>query len=254
VLPVGGVVDVVFVNRTAYALVTLVGEFGAGIDGIYRINGPNSAKLIADLGAFSAANPPDTDFALANGVFYALETYDGGFLVSDGHHNRVLQVSRHGRISVLRSFENIVPTGLDTYDDAVFMAQAGPMPHLAENGKAVAFWPKLPFVLEVAAGAPLLVDVELGRERTLFGLAQGHWPHDPSNPANAGLPATPGTGSLVRVNENREFEIIVAGLNLPTSLEIIGNDAYIVSLAGEVVKVADVLSSGYSHWHKHMHR
>jgi len=249
VLPIGGVVDLVFVNQTAYALVTLVGEFGAGIDGIYRINGPHSASLIADLGAFSAANPPATDFALKNGVYYALEHYHGDFLVTDGHHNRVLKVSRRGHISVLRSFENIVPTGLDIYDDAIFMAQAGPMPHLAENGRIVTFWPRLPFVLDVASGAPLLVDVELARERTLFGLAQGYWPHDPTNPANAGLPAAPGTGALVKVNENRDFETIVDGLNLPTSLEIIGNDAYIVSLAGEVYRVADVLAPYY--WHKH---
>lgn len=251
-LPIGGVVDLVFVNHTAYALVTLVGEFDAGTDGIYRIDGPRSATLIADLGAFSAANPPDTTFVLANGVQYALEAYNGGFLVSDGHHNRVLKVSKYGRIGVFRSFENIVPTGLETYDDAVFLAQAGPIPHAAENGKVVVFWPKLPFALDVASGAPLLVDVELGRDRTLFGLAQGDWLHDPSDPNNAGLPASPGTGSLVKVNENGEFETIVGALNLPTSLEIIGNDAYIVSLAGEVVRVADVLTSRHSHNH-HRH-
>lgn len=253
---IGGVVDVVFINRTAYALVTLVGEFGGGADGIYRIDGPDTATLIADLGAYSAANPPDTAFALQNGVFYALEAYDGGFLVTDGHHNRVLQVSKYGRISVFRAFENTVPTGLETYDDAVFMAEAGPVPHLPEDGAIAAFWPKLPFVVDVASGAPLLVDVELGRERTLFGLAQGHWPH-PNDPANAGLPAAPGTGLLVMVNEEGEFETVAEQLNLPTSLEIIGNDAYVVSLAGDVVKIADVLPSrrhrkhSYRHHHHH---
>ena len=240
-LPIGGVVDVVFVHKQAYALVTLVGEFDAGVDGIYRIDGPDKATLIADLGAFSAANPPETDYFLNNGVFYALEAYDGGFLVTDGHHNRVLKVSKYGHISIFRSFDNIVPTGLETYDDAVFMAQAGPIPHGAENGRIVAFWPKLPFVSEVAAGAPLLVDVELGRDHTLFGLAQGIWPHDPDNPDNAGMPAAPGTGSLVKVNADGGFDIVVEQVNLPTSLEIIGNDAYVVSLAGEVLKISNVL-------------
>jgi len=247
VLPIGGVVDVLFVGHTAYALVTLVGEFGAGIDGIYRIDGPRNATLIADLGSFSAEHPPETNFFLTHGVFYALEAFDGGFLVTDGHHNRVLRVSRHGRISVLRAFDNIVPTGLDTYDDAVFMAQAGPVPHLAGDGRIVAFWPKLPFVLDVASGAPLLVDVEIAREQVVFGLAQGYWPHDPSIPENAGLPAAPGTGSLVKVNEDGEFEVIVDSLNLPTSLEIIGNDAYVVTLAGQVLKIADVLPLRWRH-------
>jgi sugar lactone lactonase YvrE len=252
VLPIGGVVDVVFVGHTAYALVTLVGEFGAGIDGIYRIDGPTSATLVADLGSFSAANPPDTAFFLTHGVYYAIEAYDGGFLVTDGHHNRVLRVSKHGRISVFRTFANIVPTGLETYDDAVFMAQAGPIPHDAEDGKIVAFWPKLPVSLDVVSGAPLLVDVEIGREEVIFGLAQGDWPHDPAIPENAGLPAAPGTGSLFKVDDDGEFEIVADKLNLPTSLEIIGNDAYIVTLAGQVLKIADVLPPlrlRHEHWH-----
>ncbi|MGD8325070.1 MAG: hypothetical protein PVF50_11955 [Gammaproteobacteria bacterium] len=253
VIGIGGVVDVLFINRTAYALVTLVGEFGGGVDGIYRIDGPDKATLVADLGAYSAANPPATAFALHNGVFYALEAYDGGFLVSDGHHNRVLQVSRRGKIDVFRAFDNIVPTGMETLDDAVFMAQAGPVPHLPENGAIVAFWPKLPFVAAIAAGAPLLVDVELGRDRALFGLAQGYWPHA-DIPENAGLPAAEGAGSLVRVDADGRFEMITEALNQPTSLEIIGNDAYVVSLAGTVVKIADVLGTRSRHkYRRHDH-
>jgi hypothetical protein len=85
----------------------------------------------------------------------------------------------------------------------------------------------------------------------LFGLAQGYWPHA-ADPANAGLPAAPGTGSLVTVNEDREFEIVVDGLNQPTSLEIIGNDAYVVTLTGEVLKIANVLP-GYRHYKKYHH-
>jgi len=253
VIGIGGVVDVVFINRKAYALVTLVGEFGGGADGIYRIDGPNNATLVADLGAYTAANPSDTPTFLANGVFYALEAYNDGFLVTDGHHNRVLRVSKYGRISVFRSFDNIVPTGLETYDDAVFMAEAGPTPHLPEDGKIVTYWPKLPFVLDVASGAPLLVDVELGAKRTLFALAQGDWPHDPNDPSTAGFPAAPGTGSLVKVNAEGEFETIVTGLNVPTSLEIIGNDAYVVTLTGEVVKISNVLSSAHRRKKHHHH-
>jgi len=245
VIGVGGVVDVVFVHGTAYALVTLVSDplfSGTEADGIYRIDGPSEATLIADLGTYTAANPSESDVFLVNGVFYALEAYDGGFLVTDGHHNRVLKVSKYGKIRVFRSFGNIVPTGLETYDDAVFIAHAGPTPHLPENGGIDAFWPKLPFVLNVASGAPLMVDVELGRDRTLFGLAQGPWGDPATNGKVAGDPADPNGGSLVAVDADRNFEVIAEGLNQPTSLEIIGNDAYVVTLTGEVIKIADVLS------------
>jgi hypothetical protein len=44
----------------------------------------------------------------------------------------------------------------------------------------------------------------------------------------------------VKVNRDGTFAVVVAGLNLPSSLEFIGNTAYVVTLAGEVWKIADV--------------
>src|SRR5215208_5748404 len=139
----GGPVDIAFLGRTAYVLVTLVGPDVGGSDvvGIYRVDGPDSFTVVADIGAFSIANPPATDFFVPSGVQYALQTYRGGFLVTDGHHNRVLRVSRDGRITVLRAFGNIVPTGLEVRGRTIYMAEAGPVPHLPEDGKVVAFRP-----------------------------------------------------------------------------------------------------------------
>ena len=47
--------DVAFIGKTAYALVTLVGPDVGGSDvvGIYRVDGPDSFTVIADIGAFS---------------------------------------------------------------------------------------------------------------------------------------------------------------------------------------------------------
>ena len=98
----GGPVDITFVGSTAYVLVTLVGPDvgGSAVVGIYRVDGPHQFTVIADIGAFAEQNPPNTDFFVPTGVQYSLENYRGGFLVTDGHHNRVLLVSRHGAISV----------------------------------------------------------------------------------------------------------------------------------------------------------
>ena len=87
--PYGGPVDVAFVGRTAYVLVTLVSpDVGrVSIDGIYRIDAPGRATPIADVGACSITHPPATDFFVPSGVLYALQPFWGGFLVSDGHHN-----------------------------------------------------------------------------------------------------------------------------------------------------------------------
>jgi sugar lactone lactonase YvrE len=241
----GGAMDVEFVGKTAYVLVTVVDPDvgGSDIDGIYRVDGPHSFTVVADIGAFAVANPPSTPFDLPRGVQYALESYRGGFLVTDGHHNRVLQVTRDGEVSELIAFGNIVPTGLATRGHQVYMAEAGPVPHLPQDGKVVSFGPKSPTATEVASGAPLLVDVEFGRGRALYALSQGVFGGGP-----AGSPASPNTGSLVKVNGDGTLTPVAEGLDRPTSLEFIGNSAYVVTLGGEIWRLngASCRSSGKS--------
>ena len=238
----GGAIDVAFIGSTAYALVTLVGPDVGGTStvGIYRIDGPDSYTVIADIGAFAIANPPDTQFDVPTGLQYAIEPFRGGFLVSDGHHNRVLRVSHDGEVSVMMAFENIVPTGLAVSGNTIYMAEAGPTPHLPSDGKVVAFNAKSAASTEVASGAPLLVDVEFGRGRTLYALSQGLFPGGP--PAT---PALPNTGALVKVNGDGTVTVIVDELNLPTSVEFIGNSAYVVSLAGEIWKIDNIGTPPY---------
>jgi len=238
----GGAMDVAFIGHTAYVLVTLVGPDvgGSSVVGLYRVDGPDSFTVVADIGAFSSANPPATPFDVPTGVQYALETSRGGFLVTDGHHNRVLRVTRDGDVTELIAFGNIVPTGLAVRGNTVYMAEAGPIPHLPQDGKVVSFGSKSPTATEVASGARLLVDVEFGRGRTLYALAQGVFGGGP--PAS---PALPNTGSLVKVNGNGTFTVVAEGLDRPTSLEFIGNTAYVVTLSGEIWRFSNVSGPPY---------
>jgi len=234
-----GVVDVAFLGHTAYALVTGVGpDLEPGRDdvvGIYRVDGPNSFTIVADLGAFSVANPPATDFFVPTGFQYAIEAFRGGFLVTDGHHNRVLWVTRDGEITQLIAFGNVVPTGLAVSGNSIYLAQAGPIPHVPETGRVVVFGPTSTTATQVAAGARLAVDVEFGRGQTLFALSQGFW----DGPFE-GTPALPNTGALMRVNGDGTLTTIVGGLDRPTSLEIIKNTAYVVTLGGEIWTVDNI--------------
>ena len=218
-------------------LVTLVGPDVGGSDvvGLYRVDGPDRFSVVADIGAFSINHPPATDFFVPSGVQYALQADRGGLLVTDGHHNRVLRVTRGGQISVLRAFGNIVPTGLEVQGRTIYMAEAGPVPHLPENGRVVAFRPTSTTAREVASGSPLLVDVEFGRGHRLYALSQGVGSGGPE-----GSPALPNTGALVKVNVNGTFTVVVDGLDRPSSLEFIGNTAYVVTLTGEIWKIDDI--------------
>jgi sugar lactone lactonase YvrE len=233
---VGGAMDIAFVHQTAYVLVTLVGPDVGGTDvvGIYRIDSKNRATVIADIGSWSIAHPPTTDFFVPSGVQYAMQPSRGGLLVTDGHHNRLLWVSLHGGISQIATLPNVAPTGLDLRHHRVYLAEAGPVPHLPADGKIVIVTRRSPVAQEIASGAPLLVDVEFGPDGKLYALSQGHF--TPGHPE--GSPADPDTGTLQRVDRNGTMSPIATGLDRPTSVEIIGDRAYVVTLDGEIWSIA----------------
>ena len=99
----------------------------------------------------------------------------------------------------------------------------------------MSFGPNSPTATEVASGAPLLVDVEFGGGR-LYALSQGIFPVG----GDPGSPALPNTGSLVKVNGDGTVTVITEPLDRPTSLEFIGNTAYVVNLTGEIWKIDGV--------------
>ncbi len=236
VAPIGGPMDIIFHGETAYVLVSLVGLIfdSEDVNGVYRIDGPTDHTVIADLGQWALDNPPppDLDAPIPTGVHYAIESYRGGFVVSDAHHNKLISVSRHGDIELVIELGNIVPAVLDIKGRDILVALTGPIPHLPEDGVLIKVHGANVHTHDIASGAPLLVDVERGRGNTLFGLAQGEFPID----GGAGDPAIPNTGQLMMVSGDT-FVPIIEGLNLPTSLEIVGRTAYIVGLDGTITKV-----------------
>lgn len=125
--------------------------------------------------------------------------------------------------------DGFVPTGLAVRGRTAYMAEAGLVPHLPENGKIVSFGSSSGPVRQVANGARLLVDVEFGRRRTLFALAQGIF-----GGGDPGSPALHDTGSLVRDDGHGHLVEVVDGLDQPTPMEIVGTTAYVVTLGGEI--------------------
>jgi len=236
----GGPGDVAFIGNTAYAMVTLVASDigGSDIVGIYRVDGPSSFTIIADIGQWSSDNPPDVPFFLPTGAQISMQAYKGGLLVVDGHHNRLLRVSVDGQISELVAFQNIVPTGTAIWGDRIYLAQAGPIPHDPATGKVLALGRKSFTPSEVASGLRLLIDVEFHPGRSLYVLSHGEW-----NGQFEGSPALPNTGALARVNDDGTFTILVDNLNQPTSLEFIGNTAYVTLLSGSILRIENLRQS-----------
>jgi hypothetical protein len=242
--PIGGPMDVAFLDGTAYALVTMVASDlgGSDIVGIYRIDSPTTWTVVADLGQWAIEHPPAMDFEyfIPTGVPYAMQPFRGGFLVTDGHLNRVLWVGLDGTISQVIDFGDVVPTGLAVHGNTVYIAEAGHAPHEPADGKVVAFGFKDPAAVELASGARLNVDVEFGLGRTLYALSQGEW-----NGAFEGSPAFENTGALMQVHQDGTLSVVADGLDRPTSVDFIGNTAYVVTLGGEVWTIDDVSAPPY---------
>src|SRR6056297_3981897 len=237
VIGVGGAADVAYIGDTGYVLVTLVSLFSGAVDGIYRIDGPNSYTVIADLGAYTLANPSAGPWDIPTGVQWSIEPYRGGLLVSEAHHNRVLWVSQDGEIRELKAFGNVVPTGMEVLGSTVYLALTGPAPHEPEDDQVVSFDPESDSVQLEASGARLLLDVESGRGRSLFALSQGQW-----NGQFPGSPAIENDGALWEINADGSLRLVAGGIDRPTSLEIIGNDAYVVTLTGDIVRIGKIAS------------
>ena len=177
-------------------------------------------------------------FFVPTGFQYAIETYRGGFLVTDGHHNRVLRVTLDGEITELIAFGNIVPTGLAVSGNTIYMAEAGPIPHLPEDGKVVSFGPKS-------------TDRHGGGLRRQAGRRRGVRPRAHALRPLAGLLGRPVRGDSGAAEHRRarggqrgrHLHTVVGGLDRPTSVEIIKNTAYVVTLAGEIWKIDEYLGS-----------
>jgi len=245
-IPLGGVMDVAFIDGNAYALVTLVADdLFAGSPytvGIYRIDSPTTSTVIADIGQWAIDHPPSGfSFFVPSGVQYALESYRGGLLVTDGHHNRILRVTLDGAITQIAAYGDVVPTGMEVMGNSVLFAEAGPTPHLPENGRIASLDPRTGETTEIASGGRLLVDVERGRGQTLFALSQGFFEpgHDPGTPAN------PDTGSLLMFNGHGGLDTIASSIDRPTSMEIIDNSAYIATLDGDIWVVDNIASAPF---------
>jgi hypothetical protein len=96
----------------------------------------------------------------------------------------------------------------------------------------------------VASGFPAIVDVEFGPHGALYALSQGDSIAPDAAPAT---PAQPHSGKLLRVNKDGTFTVVVDKLDWPSSLNFVGDTAFIVTLNGEVWKIKDV--PGLDHGH-----
>ena len=246
-----GAADVVFMGANLYLLLTHGGEewgFPDTPTGIYRVESDGDLVLVADIGAFNAANPTE---AIADGSQvdiepggnpYAMIVRGSDFYVSDGNHNRLLRVTTGGTVEDVTEFPNHpVSTGIASTDTGPFyVSYLGKGPFLPQDGKVVAVDSASGAITEVASGEPMITDVQAGPDGQLYALQF----NDPEDAGEAFF--APGTGKVLTVNDDGTMSPLITGLSFATFMEFDGDTLYIanggITPAGSIIKVEDFSS------------
>lgn len=247
-----GPADVAFIGSTLYYLQTHAGDVWGFPDfetGIYRVAGNGDLALIADLGAYNAANPTEAiidgsqvDIEVG-GNPYAMDVHAGSFYVTDGNHNHLLRVSTGGSITEIAEFpDHPVNTGLDFGSDGyAYVSYLGKGPFFPEDGKVVKVNLSTGVITELASGQPWLTDVEFGPGGKLYATQFNNVP------ALSDDAVGPFKGTLLTVDTSSgAITPLVTGLSFPTFVEFNGNTAYVsnwsVTAMGEIVKIENFSS------------
>ena len=146
----------------------------------------------------------------------------------------MLYVTLDGRITVFQEFGNIVPTGISIAGAGVLMAEAGAVPASAARREGGV----------VAAALRREHRVRVGR--AALGRCLSSAAEENSTRCHKGCSRLvrrqrhrrlPNTGSLVQAQWNGTFRTVAEDLDVPTSVELIGDNAYVVTLNGEIWKI-----------------
>ncbi len=197
-----------------------------------RKRGPSSLNL----SKFNDDHPVSFPDAGPGGNPFSISVRGQEFIVSDGNYNRLLRVALDGTVTILSTFDNIVPTGTDTGTSGpVYNTWFSPFPHTPGSSKLQQIGYPTGSATELASGTQL-IDVHKGSDGKLYVLSMGE---ASAEGEESGLPSVPGTGQLM-VLEGNQLKTLVDGLNNPTSFALSGDTAYITSLVGDVTKVEGV--------------
>jgi hypothetical protein len=232
---VSGVADVAFIDGNLYAILS-----GAGCShGVYEL--PNSViavgsngkwKQIVDLGNFLENNPtanPDPNDDEYDGTWYSMIAVNGDLYAIEPNHGELDQITKEGRIrricDISETQGHIIPTALAFGPDGNFyVGNLGKFPAAAACR-----------ILKIGLRGNISIHVE--GLTTVTGLAfdaRGTlYALETSAPVTAsGRPVVPGTGRVVRIDNNGALSPVVTGLTFPTALVFGPDDTLYVSNFG----------------------
>ncbi|MBC6990242.1 ScyD/ScyE family protein [Hymenobacter sp. BT491] len=216
---ISGVGDVAFIGNTLYALIT-----GAGCshgvtsmpNGLRKINADGSSTQVADLSAYTMANPvknPEEDDFEPDGDWYSMINLRGDFYAIEANHGELVRITPDGKVSrvidISASQGHIVPTSVTYWDGNFYVGNLNPFP-IVDGGSSIYKISPSGDIQKWATGFSTILGVVFDSEGDLYVLETA---------VGTPFPA-PGKGQIVRLNASGSRETIATGLSMPTGITL----------------------------------
>ena len=235
-----GPADVAFMDNTLYVLQSGAGN-GHGVpsstNGIYRINSNGSHTMVADLGAWSIANPGahfDEGDYTPEGNWYSMTVAQKNFYALEPNHGNFVKVNLDGSINEVVDISaiegHIIPTAV-AYKGNFFVGNLGEFP-IEGNSSIFKITPD-GTMKKIATGFSAILGVVPDKYSNIYVLEMT---------ANHPYP-TPGAGRIRKIDPNGTVEDVISGLKFPTAMTMGPDGNLYVSgwgfgpPLGEIVKV-----------------
>jgi hypothetical protein len=227
---VSGVADVKFLGDTLYGI-----EAGAGCshgligtdNTIFRVNADGSTTTIADLSAFQQShpvvNPEPADFE-PDGTWYSMVAVRGALYAVEPNHGELDKITPDGQISrvidVSASQGHVVPTAV-AYHGNFYVGNLGRFgpDHQPENIYKVTPSGQ---IVTVATGLSEVLGVAFDAQGRMYALES----------STGGVAPIPGSGDILRFNDDGTRTVIADHLFLPTAMTFGPDGALYVSNIG----------------------
>jgi len=230
---ISGAADVAFIGNTLYILMG-----GAGCshgvpqvpempNGVLRVNGDGSTKLIANLSAFVMAFPvahPNADDFEPDGTWYSMTAVGGNLYAVEPNHGELDKITPEGQISrvsdISASQGHIVPTAI-AYRGNFFVGNLNTFPVVPGSSKIYKITPS-GHVSVFVEGLTTILGVVFDGTGRMYVLETSTAPGNP----------TPLTGKVIRVDPSGHQTEIASGLFFPTGMTLGPDGALYVSNVG----------------------
>jgi hypothetical protein len=213
---VSGVADVAFIDGRMYAILAGAGcSHGVpGIpNGVIRIHHDGSWALVTDLGAFQRAHPvadPNPGDFDPDGTWYSMIAVHDALYAVEPNHGEIARIDTGGHVSrvldVSAALGHVVPTVLASHEGNFYFSNLGVFPQGAGTSKVWKLTDRGHLGV-AASGFNMVLGLTFDWRGRMYVLQSSQAPAP-----------TPGTGSVIRVDEDGSQHTLVSGLSVPSGM------------------------------------